>query len=236
MRRLSLVVPCFNESVNIPELRRRLSALPAFQRGEVEIVGVDDGSTDDTWELLAAWAREEPRVVAVKLEGNQGNQRAMLSGISAAGCSTVGVLDADLQDPPETLLEMAELLERERLAAVVGLKAVRRDRSRWLAMLKDLAALPLPFRAGEGDFCVVDRRAADAILLGDLAAPFRVLRRRAVRGRPVSFVRYERSARVGGQTSFGLAALARLWWRILFALLSRTGPAEPLRIATVLRR
>lgn len=217
--RLSVVVPCFNEEASLPALRRRLESWALYVLGAVEVVPVDDGSSDGTWPFLARWAFEDERVRAVRLKGNQGNQRAMLAGLAQASAPALAVMDADLQDPPELLGEMLEDVERG-AAAAVGVKTRREDGAAWLSALKDLAAAGLPFRRGEGDYCVLSRKAAEAMLsLGPEDAPFRVRRHWACAGSPVLYRPYRRDAREAGESKFDLLKLARLWLRLVGALL-----------------
>lgn len=215
MIRLSAVIPCFNESDNIPFLRERLTNLPLFRKGDMELILVDDGSSDNTWNNLLDWAHHSRQTVAIKLHGNHGNQRAILSGLSVASGNFIGILDADLQDPPELLESMLEILENTRCCCVIGLKTRRQDRSAVLGLIKDLASSILPFRRGEGDFCILDKNAArESLVQGGAQTPFRVRRRRALRGRPIQYLSYERAFRVSGDTKFTIASLTSLWWRI----------------------
>lgn len=110
--RLSIIAPCYNEAGNIAELRRqlahvvdRLLADPASGIDDVEYLFVDDGSRDATLDLLKAWAADDPRVRIVSLSRNFGHQAALSAGIDYAAGDAVVVMDADLQHPPELILE-----------------------------------------------------------------------------------------------------------------------------------
>jgi polyisoprenyl-phosphate glycosyltransferase len=219
------VIPCFDEEPVLPALRDRLSALELFKSNQLELVLVDDGSSDGTWRLLSDWARESKSVRAVKLGARRGVQTAMLTGLSLARGRCVGVMDADLQDPPELLAALLAPVEAGKAAAAIGLKAKRVDDARGLSFIKRAALSFLPFKDGEGEFCVMDRRAAEALLeVGGQDAPFRARRRVVLRGRPVEWVPYDREPRAEGRSKFTLPMLARFWWKIFAACyLGRSG-------------
>jgi polyisoprenyl-phosphate glycosyltransferase len=103
---LSVVLPVYNEAENLPELSERLTrALDACGR-TWEVVFVDDGSRDASFELMSALAKRDPRFVVVRLSRNFGHQMALTAGVDAARGRIVAVMDADLQDPPELLPQM----------------------------------------------------------------------------------------------------------------------------------
>lgn len=110
--RLSIIAPCYNEADNIAELRRQLEGVagqltadPEYGLDDVEFVFVDDGSRDATLDQLKAWAGKDPRVRVVALSRNFGHQAALSAGINHATGDAVVVMDADLQHPPELILE-----------------------------------------------------------------------------------------------------------------------------------
>ena len=104
---LSVVVPVFNESGNLPELHRRLTEVISGLGAPGEIVYVDDGSTDQSVAIVEGWLHPPgPAVVLVKLSRNFGMEIAMSAGIDHARGDNVALMHADLQDPPELLPEM----------------------------------------------------------------------------------------------------------------------------------
>ena len=224
---ISVVVPCYNEYPNIEPLRQRFQKLPLFEAGQIEVVAVDDGSIDHTWDAISNWARESPNVVAVNLAGNHGNQIAILSGIHTASGSAVGVVDADLQDPPELLLEMLNCLGRDGASAIIGVKRTRADHKQSIAILKSLATSLLPYRPGEGDFCVMRKEIARATLRrGSLSTPFRTRRQWALKGHTVLYFPYDRDFRRLGSTHFSLPQLALLWLRLASCSIRMPAEAE----------
>lgn len=108
---LSIVVPCFNEEQVLPETARRLDILlrELAARGDIaegRVLFVDDGSTDNTWPLIAQFAAADARFHGIKLSRNCGHQRALLAGLLSAPGDAVVSVDADLQDDLEAIKDM----------------------------------------------------------------------------------------------------------------------------------
>src|SRR5580692_8578537 len=101
--KLSLVIPVFNEGVIFDQLKNRLIAAIPLLPAPVEIVLVNDGSTDETGKLMSELCRQDGRFVGVHLARNFGHQMAVCAGLEIARGEAVAVLDGDLQDPPEIL-------------------------------------------------------------------------------------------------------------------------------------
>ncbi|KAF0133352.1 MAG: putative glycosyl transferase family 2 [Xanthobacteraceae bacterium] len=123
--RLSVVAPCFNEEETIGEFHRRVkAAVLAAVAGNFEIVLVDDGSTDRSWQLISELAARDPCVVGVRLRRNYGHQMAVMAGLQAARGDRVLLIDADLQDPPELIGDMMRMMD-EGAEVVYGKRAER---------------------------------------------------------------------------------------------------------------
>ncbi len=103
---LSIVVPLLNEAENLEPLHGRLSEVAARLDRDVEFVFVDDGSTDDSYARLLQLRQKDPRVCAIKLSRNFGSHGACLAGFTRARGDHAVILAADLQDPPELLLDL----------------------------------------------------------------------------------------------------------------------------------
>jgi dolichol-phosphate mannosyltransferase len=103
---ISVVLPCFNELPNLVELRRRVVAVLEATGRSFEVLFVDDGSRDGSFETMTAFAAEDSRLRALRLSRNFGHQMALTAGIDRARGRFVAAMDADLQDPPELLGEM----------------------------------------------------------------------------------------------------------------------------------
>src|SRR5690242_12643179 len=104
----SLVVPAYNEEGVISQLVSHLSTVMDALDGDAEAILVDDGSRDRTYELMIEAAANDQRVRVVRLSRNFGHQIALTAGVDLASGEAVIVMDADLQDPPEVVLELAK--------------------------------------------------------------------------------------------------------------------------------
>ncbi len=209
----SLVVPVYNEEETLPELMRRLAALLEKMDGECEVVLVDDGSSDSSYELMAAMREQDPRFKLLRLSRNFGHQIAVTAGLDAATGNAVIVMDADLQDPPEVALDLAARW-REGFDVVYAIREERRGESafkRATAKLfyrtfRRMTDVDVPLDVG--DFRLIDRGALDA---------FRSMREtnRYVRGMfswigfRQSGVPFRREERFAGQTKYPLGKMVK---------------------------
>lgn len=210
----SFVIPVHNEEGSLPELRGRLSQLLGRLDGEAEVILVDDGSTDRSWLVMTEFHTADTRFKAVRLSRNFGHQVAITAGMDLADGDAVVIMDADLQDPPEVVLDMAARW-RDGYDIVYGVREDRTTDSRFkrvtasafYRVLRRLTDVEIP--ADVGDFRLVDRRALEA---------FRSMREgsRFVRGMYawVGFrqigVPYRRDARHAGETKYPLKKMLRL--------------------------
>lgn len=210
----SLVVPLFNECEVLPALIDRLDALLERLDGSAEVVFVDDGSLDATLALATAKALADPRYRLVQLSRNFGHQAAITAGMEVASGEAIIVLDADLQDPPEVVLELAAKW-REGYQVVYAQRASRDGDGpfkRWTAHLfysglQRVTSIDLV--PNVGDFRLVDRKVLNAFL----AMPERD---RFVRGMfgwlgfRQAVVPFARPARAAGVTKYPLRKMVRL--------------------------
>lgn len=169
MASISLVVPCFNEEAVIAETLRRLGRLCQEAQGiAFEWIFVDDGSRDRTRALLKGAAEADPRIRIIGFSRNFGHQIAVSAGIDAARGDAVVLLDADLQDPPEVVLEMIAKW-REGYEVVYGTRSERAGESAFkqitakgfYRLLNMLSDVPIPLDTG--DFRLMDRRVVEAL-------------------------------------------------------------------------
>jgi len=163
-----VAVPLFNEETSIRELiARTVAVLEQIPGGPHEIVFVDDGSSDRTFELLEKACRRDSRLVAVNLSRNFGHQAALSAALDHVTGDVVVVMDGDLQDPPEAI---PQLLEEYRHGYDV-VYAVRKDRKEgpilrlcyysFYRLIALLAHIHLPIAAG--DFGLMSLQVVDSI-------------------------------------------------------------------------
>lgn len=112
LRVLSVVIPGLNEAENLPFLHHELVRTLGGKSWQLEILFIDDGSTDKTLEICQKLHREDPQFHYLSLSRNFGHQRALTAGLDHVAGDAVVVMDADLQDPPEVVYRMIELWER----------------------------------------------------------------------------------------------------------------------------
>jgi dolichol-phosphate mannosyltransferase len=229
---ISVVVPVFNEADNLPELYRRLSEVLARDTDAYELIFVDDGSRDESLELLRRYAHHDRHVVVIELARNFGHQVAISAGLDHARGQGVAVMDADLQDPPEVLPQFIAKW-REGHDVVYAIREQRKEglikRSAYAAfyrLLQRVAQIEIPLDAG--DFCIMDRRVVD--LLAGMPERNRFVRGiRSWVGLSQVGLAYERQARHAGQPKY---TFTRLMYLALDGLVSFS--VLPLRIISVM--
>jgi polyisoprenyl-phosphate glycosyltransferase len=167
--RYSIVIPLYNEESGLAVLVERLRELIDQFDGPAEVVLVDDGSRDGTYELAQAAAARDPRFKLIQFSRNFGHQVAITAGMDAAAGDAVIIMDADLQDPPHVVLQMIEKW-KEGYEVVYGLREHRQGErlfktataSMFYGLLHRIADIDTPVDVG--DFRLVDRRALNAFL------------------------------------------------------------------------
>src|SRR5579859_5167736 len=102
---LSVVVPIYNEQETLDEFHARLAGA-LTEVGPYEVLLVDDGSTDDSWERMRALSAQDSRLRLFRLSRNFGHQAALSAGLDASRGDAVVLIDADLQDPPELIPQL----------------------------------------------------------------------------------------------------------------------------------
>ena len=211
---LSIVIPCFNEEEVISDsisILRKLCG--AFDDLCVELLFVDDGSSDRTAQILSAEAIKDPRIKVIVFSRNFGHQIAVSAGIDAASGDAVVLIDADMQDPPEVVIKMVDKW-REGFDVVYGVRTERlgesffkkQSASYFYRILNKLADVPIPLDTG--DFRLMTKSVVESIR----AMPERD---RFIRGM-VSWVgfrqtaiNYTRSERLAGVTKYPLRKMIR---------------------------
>src|SRR4051812_7256579 len=102
------VAPARNEQGEVPPFLQRTTPMLESYQGSLELVVVDDGSSDRTWEVVLAASEREPRIHGVRLARNFGHQLALTAGLAASDGDAVITLDSDLQHPPELVPELID--------------------------------------------------------------------------------------------------------------------------------
>lgn len=124
---LSIVIPLFNESDSLNELVDWITDVMQRNAISYELLFIDDGSTDDSWLTLTRLCASSPQIRALRFTKNFGKSQALHAGFKLAQGKLVATMDADLQDSPEELPEMIQLLESEQLDLISGWKRKRYD-------------------------------------------------------------------------------------------------------------
>jgi dolichol-phosphate mannosyltransferase len=209
---LSVVAPVLNEEETLEFFYARLCT--ALEEFDFELVLVDDGSDDETPQILERLAAQDPRVRVVTLSRNFGYQAAVSAGLDHADGDAVVTIDADLQDPPELITDLVNQWRRGS-DVVYAVRRVRQGErwiklatARWFSKLfARLVQLDIP--ANAGDFRLLDRVAVDA--LRSMPERSRFLRGMTVWvGFMQSSVPYDRDERYAGDTRYSWRTLARI--------------------------
>lgn len=230
---LSLVLPIYNEEAVIPELHRRLQGFLAELGLDAEVLFVNDGSRDRSLELLRALAADEPRYRILSFARNFGHQTAITAGVDYARGEAVVLMDADLQDPPEVVLEMVKKW-REGFDVVYGRRGKRAGETffkvltaRWFYRIF-ASMIPIDVPLDTGDFRLMSRRVV--VALRELRETHRFVRGIvAWLGFKQVDVTYDRPGRFAGETKYPMRKMLR------FALDGITSfSVVPLRFSTYL--
>ncbi|WP_226505255.1 glycosyltransferase family 2 protein [Pseudomonas sp. MWU16-30317] len=230
--RLSVVVPCYNEEEGLKELHQRVTAVCRETMGfDYELVLINDGSKDSTWQQMCELSTLDPNIVAINLSRNHGHQLALSAGLQMCRGERVFVLDADLQDPPELLPKMMEKMDQG-CEVVFGQRIKREGETAFkkasahffYRLLDRLVDIDIP--TDTGDFRLMSRRAVE--LLNSMPEHHRFIRGMVSWiGLRQEALPYERAARFAGETKYPLSKM------IKFAIDAITGfSVRPLRMAS----
>ncbi|NWG05885.1 MAG: glycosyltransferase family 2 protein [Chloroflexi bacterium] len=227
----SIIAPIYNEKDNLPELHRRVTEVMNSTGETWELVLVDDGSTDGSTDILRNLAKADSHIRPVIFARNFGHQVAVTAGLDYSRGDAVVVIDADLQDPPELILEMAKKW-KEGYEVVYAVRAEREGESwfkLWTAslfyrLISRITDVNIPLDTG--DFRLMDRKVVR--VMNQMRERHRFLRgMSAWVGFKQIGVDYKRAARVAGETKYPFRKMFRL------ALNAITGFSYfPLQVAT----
>lgn len=230
--KLSAVVPCYNEWGGMRELHRRVGLICQACVGDsYEVVLVNDGSKDATWQIMRELSLSDKHVVAINLSRNYGHQLALSAGLQMCRGERVFILDADLQDPPEILPQMMARMD-DGCDVVFGLRVKREGETAFkkasahafYRLLNRLVDIEIP--ADTGDFRLMSRKSVD--ILNSMPEHHRFIRGMVSWiGLRQEFVPYQRAPRFAGETNYPLPKMLR------FAADAITGfSVRPLQMAS----
>ena len=230
---LSIVIPIYNEEPVLPALfleLERVCETVLKSSGPIEIVLVNDGSKDKSWELIAAECNRRAGYVGVNLSRNFGHQLALAAGLETARGDVVVSLDADLQDPPAVIVPMLEA-HRQGYDVVYATRKARGEEKLskrvtaavFYFLIEKLSGVAIP--RNTGDFRLMSRRALTE--LSKLQETHRFLRGLVPwLGFPQTQIYYDRADRVAGETHYPFGKMLRLAFDGIASM-----STKPLRLA-----
>ena len=234
MKKLAVIVPCYNEELVIEESYRRTKAALQALPLDTEIIYINDGSRDKTRELLDGIADADPQVKVIHFSRNFGHQPAVTAGINNCDADLAVIIDADMQDPPELIPDILALQEKEGANVVYCVRKSREGESffkkitskAFYRLLNYMSELSFPLDTG--DFRMIDRKIMDQFDRFQERGKY-------IRGliswlgyKQVPF-QYEREARIAGETKY---PFSKMWKFASTAMLYFS--KKPLRLATSL--
>ncbi|GBF38152.1 glycosyltransferase family 2 protein [Leptospira johnsonii] len=217
---LSLVIPVYNEEKTIPELVKRLRGLLSilkekhrFGKEDAEILFVNDGSRDGTFDVLKKFCESEPSFFLLNLSRNYGHQLAITAGIDTARGETVAVMDGDLQDPPEFVADLYAKMS-EGYDVVYARRKKREGESFFklitahvfYRILKKITRFDIPIDTG--DFRIMSRRVTNVLV--SMREQHRYIRGLiAWIGFKQTGLEYDRDERFDGETKFSVSKMLK---------------------------
>ena len=232
MALISVVLPAYNEEDNIRRAVDRISEVLEPEEIGWELVFVNDGSRDQTWDRISEAARENEHVTGVSFSRNFGKEAAIMAGLACAKGDCCVVMDCDLQHPPETVAEMLHLWQQG-YEVVEGVKRSRGKESRVHAMMAGvfyhlMSGATKIDMSRASDFKLMDRKAVDALLsLPEKNAFFRALS--AWVGFKTTSVEFDVQDREAGESKWSSRTLTGYAIRNIVSFSS-----APLQVVTVL--
>jgi glycosyltransferase involved in cell wall biosynthesis len=210
----SVVVPLFNEELVIMESYNRLKNVMDKTKEEYEIIFVNDGSKDSTKKKVELICEKDYKIKLVNFSRNFGHQAAITAGMNVSIGKAIVVIDADLQDPPETILEMIDKW-KQGYEVVYGQRSKREGESffkkitakTYYRILKSMTSVDVPVDVG--DFRLIDRKVCDA--LASLPEKNRYVRGLVSWvGYKQTYVKFQRQERFAGETKYPLSKMIKL--------------------------
>lgn len=212
--KLSIVIPIYNEEENIDSLINRLRTVVAQMQISCEYIFVNDGSKDHSFQLIKNLALADPAIKYIDFSRNFGHQIAVSAGLDLAAGDRVAIIDADLQDPPELIIDMFAKMDQG--YEVVYAKRNNRNGESWLKkftakvfyrILKSITSVKIP--VDTGDFRIIDRKVVN--VLNQMPEHNKFLRGQiSWIGFKQTYVEYDRKVRQAGSTGYTYKKMIRL--------------------------
>ncbi len=210
---LSVVIPAYNEEKNIPIAAKRITAVLDENDIDHELIFVNDGSADKTWEQICAESAKDSRVKGICFSRNFGKESAIFAGLKYAKGDAVVLIDCDMQHPPETIPQMYNIWKNNDVDIVEGKKASRGKENifykgfskLFYGLIKRASGLDM---TAASDFKLIDRKAVDA--LNEM--PERLTFFRAMSswvGFKTEYVYFDVANRVNGKSTWSVKSLFR---------------------------
>ncbi len=214
MKRISIVIAVYNEEQNLSRLHTDLSTVLNTLAYDIEIVFVDDGSSDNSISIIRDLIKKDARVKLIKLTRNFGHQLALSAGIQHASADAIISLDADLQDPPQLIPELIASWEKGYKVVYAQRKNYRKDNflkrmmtKMYYKLIHRIQGVNIPQNVG--DYRLIDN--AVRLELLKLKERTRYVRGMiAWLGYEAAFVQYNRKDREEGKSSYGIRKLFSL--------------------------
>ena len=210
---LSIIIPVYNEEVNIPKLLGRLTSVVDQLHLSAEFIFVNDGSRDRTIDVIKQFAEKNTSVKYIDFSRNYGHQVAVSAGLDNCSGNAVVIIDADLQDPPELIADMYrkykegfEVVYAKRRSRQ-GEGALKKITAKWFyRILQKITSINIP--VDTGDFRIMDRKIVD--VLKQMPEQQKYLRGQiAWVGFNQTYVEYDRDARHAGETGYTYRKMLR---------------------------
>lgn len=214
MKKISIVVPMYNEEEVIEKFYDRIKKVLESLNYEKELIIVNDGSRDKTLELLLALQQKDDTIKILNFSRNFGHQAAITAGIENASGDAIITIDADLQDPPEVIIDLVAEWEKGFDMVYAKRKSRKKDSffkrttaELYYKILNQFSEIEIPENVG--DFRLISKRVQEAFI--HLPEKERYVRGLfAWMGYPQSFVEFDREERAAGKTKYTLTKMIKL--------------------------
>ena len=211
---ISIIIPCYNEELVINETYKRLCDVMQKLPHDYELIFINDGSKDQTFSILQSLSAKDTKVKVLAFSRNFGHQCAVTAGLNNCSGDVAVIIDSDLQDPPEVIVEMLEIMQREQANVVYGVRKKRQGEN-WFKLLtakmfyRILNRLSdVKFPLDTGDFRMIDRKVINQF--NQLSETNKYIRGLiSWMGFKQVPCYYEREARFAGETKYPLSKMIK---------------------------